>query len=336
MKWDVLIIGQGIAGTLLSFLLMEQGKKVLILDEMNVNSCSRIATALLNPVTGKRLRIDDAYSFAKGPAEQIYQRLSVWLNTPILSYHPTIRLFADIEQQNDWMVKMQDDLYSSFFQSKKPEWDIHPSILAPHGACHQNPISRVLSHTLLFQFRQKGLQEGFIQEKKIDFSALQIDSSGVQYEEHSALKIVFCTGWTREQIPYFPDLTFQPALGQLLYIEATEIPEDTIIMGPAVITPTGQPHQFAVGSIYDWKTTTAHPTPENRDILIKQLQKTICCPYAITGEAAAVRPTTPSRLPILLRHAGGLPAFCFNGLGTKGYSWGPAYAEQCTKEWIDA
>src|SRR4029079_6686715 len=55
MSVDVLIIGQGICGTFLSWYLQKENKSYLVIDNNNSNASSRIAAGIINPVTGRRL-----------------------------------------------------------------------------------------------------------------------------------------------------------------------------------------------------------------------------------------------------------------------------------------
>jgi hypothetical protein len=50
-----LIVGQGLAGTLLAFSLLEKGEEVLIADDYAHASASQVAAGMWNPVTFKRL-----------------------------------------------------------------------------------------------------------------------------------------------------------------------------------------------------------------------------------------------------------------------------------------
>ena len=54
-EFDYLIVGQGLAGSVLSYLLMRQGKKVLVIDSFDANSSSQVAAGLVNPITGRRI-----------------------------------------------------------------------------------------------------------------------------------------------------------------------------------------------------------------------------------------------------------------------------------------
>ena len=50
---DIIIVGQGIAGSILAYQLIKKGKSLLIVDSDNANS-SKIAAGLITPITGRR------------------------------------------------------------------------------------------------------------------------------------------------------------------------------------------------------------------------------------------------------------------------------------------
>ena len=53
--YDFLIIGQGIAGTLLAEELLANQQSVFIIDKYHPNSSSNIATGIVNTITGRKL-----------------------------------------------------------------------------------------------------------------------------------------------------------------------------------------------------------------------------------------------------------------------------------------
>ena len=54
MHVDYLIVGQGIAGTVLSYTLLEKGKTALVIDKNQAQTSSKVATGICNPITGRR------------------------------------------------------------------------------------------------------------------------------------------------------------------------------------------------------------------------------------------------------------------------------------------
>ena len=55
MDVEVLIIGQGICGTFLSWYLQKAGISFIIIDESKPDTASKAASGLINPVTGRRM-----------------------------------------------------------------------------------------------------------------------------------------------------------------------------------------------------------------------------------------------------------------------------------------
>ena len=54
-KVDYLIVGQGIAGSLLAYELEQAGRRVLVLNEEKENTSSNKAAGIYNPITGRKL-----------------------------------------------------------------------------------------------------------------------------------------------------------------------------------------------------------------------------------------------------------------------------------------
>ena len=52
---DVLVIGQGICGTFLTWWLEQRGLSFVVIDEDRPATASRAAAGLINPVTGRRI-----------------------------------------------------------------------------------------------------------------------------------------------------------------------------------------------------------------------------------------------------------------------------------------
>src|SRR6476620_9188014 len=55
MEFDYIIIGQGICGTFLSWNLLKAGKKIIVIDESQPHSSTKVASGIINPVTGRRV-----------------------------------------------------------------------------------------------------------------------------------------------------------------------------------------------------------------------------------------------------------------------------------------
>ena len=56
MRTDFLIVGQGVAGSLLAWFLLHAGKSVVVVDDGHKHAASITSLGLINPVIGVRLR----------------------------------------------------------------------------------------------------------------------------------------------------------------------------------------------------------------------------------------------------------------------------------------
>ena len=55
MEVDYIIVGQGLSGSFLSWNLIKAGKKVLVVNDVQAYTASKVASGVINPVTGRRI-----------------------------------------------------------------------------------------------------------------------------------------------------------------------------------------------------------------------------------------------------------------------------------------
>ena len=94
MQTDILIIGQGICGTFLSWYLQRAGISHVVIDHPQSNTASKVAAGIINPVTGRRIvktwLIDEVMPFA----QQAYAELSASLNITAIEQKSIVDFFA--------------------------------------------------------------------------------------------------------------------------------------------------------------------------------------------------------------------------------------------------
>ena len=112
-KVDYLIVGQGLAGTLLALQLMEAGQSILIINKESEHTASMKAAGLYNPITGRKMvktwLADELFSDLEGH----YQRLEKKMDARFLVPSPIYRPFFSIEEQNDWQGKIAEPTYQN-------------------------------------------------------------------------------------------------------------------------------------------------------------------------------------------------------------------------------
>src|SRR5436190_10359952 len=102
MKYDFLIVGQGIAGSLLTWSLANNGKNVFVIDQYNSSSASNIAPGIIHPITGRRIvktwLADTLIPFAQNVYEEIENHFAAKLFFKI----NILELIHSLKEQNDW------------------------------------------------------------------------------------------------------------------------------------------------------------------------------------------------------------------------------------------
>ncbi|MCC6762474.1 MAG: FAD-dependent monooxygenase, partial [Chitinophagaceae bacterium] len=80
MQTSVLIVGQGLCGTWLSFWLQQLGIDCVVIDEARPNTSTRVASGVINPVTGRRMTrtwmADEVIPFAAHAYEEMGRKIS--------------------------------------------------------------------------------------------------------------------------------------------------------------------------------------------------------------------------------------------------------------------
>jgi glycine/D-amino acid oxidase-like deaminating enzyme len=90
MEFDFIIVGQGIAGSLLSHFLLEAEKKIVVIDDSNRSSSSNVAAGIIHPITGRRLVKTWLYDEAFPVAVSTYQVLEKKLHVDLFKQVPKV------------------------------------------------------------------------------------------------------------------------------------------------------------------------------------------------------------------------------------------------------
>ena len=62
MKHKIIIVGHGLAGSMLAHTLLRRGVKVTVLDAKMAHSASQVSVGLINPFIGPKFNIPEDFS----------------------------------------------------------------------------------------------------------------------------------------------------------------------------------------------------------------------------------------------------------------------------------
>ena len=324
-----MVVGQGIAGTLFSWKLYEEGKSFHIIDSKTLPSSTDAAAGLMNPITGKFLALSWEYDTLYPIAISTYSSLMETLGMEPITPTPIVRGLKDQRMMNDWAYRSTQERYAPFIG---PLPNLDPildriKIYPEYGATQhsfQIPISVIKK-----KWRQKMITEHFLIAEDFDHDSfsLNVSDDTCAYGDESYHHIIFCEGSHVMNNPYFNRLPFDLAKGDVLLIKIPDWPTEYIYKDQLFIAPWHDSGIFWVGSNYEWQTSDWNPTKGKREWLLKQFENMYSGPYEIVDQIAGIRPAVKDRKPILGEHSQYPGLYLFNGLGTKGTSLGPYCAE---------
>lgn len=331
-KVDVLIVGQGLAGTLLAHFLQKAGQTVHFIDDDHPRAATKVAAGIINPVTGRRYvkswYIDQLLPFAEQTYRELEQQLAATL------YHPqkVLRALLNQREANDWQVRAYDPAYQAYIRAHEPvdigAYADHINKAAFYGEVHGG--AQVEIGKLVSLYRSNLMETDRITTEAFDHEQLRLEGQYVHYKRVRANNIVFCEGAKAAQNPYFADLAYEGNKGEALLVKIPEVDFEKILKQGIFIVPLQDGHYW-IGSTSNNHHTDDLPTDEGRAYLTKKLSELLTTDFEVIEHRAAIRPTIKDRRPLLGRHAEYPQMFIFNGLGTKGTSLGPYWADQLVK-----
>ncbi len=326
-RYDYLIVGQGLAGSILSSQLLNQGKKVLVIDKLNPNSSSRVAAGLVNPITGRRIvkswQADTLIPFAY----QFYKSLEEEYLTNFFIHQDTLEVITETQQVNEWTQRMEDPSLAMYF-NREPVTasDYRDKIKDFKRLIRISNSGWMDIPKFLDIYRNALMKSNSLLEESLNVSQLTITGDEIKYGNIYANRIIFCEGIQSTSNNYWKHIPFLPAKGEILTISCPDLSEKYIIVAGIFLIPIGD-SKFRVGSTYEWNYSNDLPTEAGKQKLITQLETFLKIPFTIVDHRAGIRPTMKDRRPVIGIHPEYKNMYIFNGMGTKGVVLAPYFAD---------
>jgi glycine oxidase len=331
MKVDYVIVGQGIAGSMLAWFLLKEKKSVLIIDKYNLSSSSNVAAGIIHPITGRRIvktwMADELIPFA----QESYSELENFFSEQFFYQVPVLELLSSTKEVNDWQSREESKEMKGYISSENKD-DLYKTVLKPFVKKIQINHSGWLDMQKLVQ----SFRDYFFSENKIllneyfEHDNLKLTGEKVYYKNMQADKIIFCEGHAAMHNPLWKHLPFLPAKGEVLTIKAEGLNLQHILVKSIFILPLGN-DLYKVGSTYEWNELNETPTEQAKDKILSQLRDIINVPFEVVEHKAGIRPSVKDRRPFIGFHKEYNQAAIFNGLGTKGALLAPFFANHLTQ-----
>jgi glycine/D-amino acid oxidase-like deaminating enzyme len=326
---DFIIVGQGLAGTLLSYFLMLENQRVVVLDYPHAGRTTSIAAGLINPVTGRRIAKSWRFEALAAFAKQTYQRLEEQLNIPLWLEWSIVRALHNNFEVNEWLRRSAFPEFSNYLQDGPDPQNFDERLRQPFGWGELRGCAQVALPALVEKWRVRLQQQNTYFIEDFDYDQLTTVGEKVVYKAWSARKIVFCEGARAVANPFFKDLPFLPTKGELMLVKIPGPAFGKIVKHNIFLIPLGGDLYWA-GATSRYEYEGASPSAYGKQWLTDELGKSLKVPFEVVSHEAGIRPTVSDVRPFLGVHHDHPSVGIFNGLGTKGALLAPFFAKQLT------
>ena len=323
---DYIIVGQGLAGSVLAFQLMEEDKKIVVVDENHHQTSSKVAAGLCNPVVFKRLTKSWLIDSVLPIAVNFYRNQEQLLGCNFYQEMPIYKLFVDEKESSFWKQKSNEPELFDWISDKNEKPFDEKFIATPFGASKVLQSGFLRTKKWLEAFQKHLIKNNAFVESTFDYANLKIETSSVYWNNFKAKGIIFCEGYKNINNPYFKHLPFKLTKGEVLSVDFENASLDVAINKGVFVLPYDG--FYKLGATYNWDNIDENITEKAKEELLNKAQKFIKGKVEVKAHEAGVRPTVSDRRPLLGEHHQHKNLFIFNGLGTKGVMLAPWLAQK--------
>lgn len=331
--WDVVIVGQGLAGTTLAWQLQDAGQRVFVIDAAQEVTSSKIAAGLMTPITGKRLTVSPGIDDFMPISRQFYRRIEERLGASFFHERKALRLFRSDEERGYYERRRKQ---AAFSKHLLPDL---PASLVPAGAIDTSGGGFAMQAAQLdvaaYLAASKQALPG--QSAKLDWKRdVTIGDDEITVLGERTRRLISCEGYAAAQNPYFATVPFKPAKGDILTLRFHgPLPPLSLHRG-IWLAPTKDPDVFRLGATYDWDAIDQVPSMTGRERLLRELRDVVHLRYDVLDHHAAVRPIIFQSKAVIGLHPTIKRLGYFNGLGSKGSLQAPWFAQRFTEVLVHA
>ncbi len=323
MQVEYILVGQGLCGSFMSHYLQKANKTFVVIDNNKNITSSKIASGIINPITGRRFvktwMIDELLPFCLNAYNNCGINKQIITQCDSIDFHTTPQMKIAFEER-----LLEEHQYLSVIEN---DTILKQYFNYSFGAGKISPCYLLDINTFLKSVKEKLISTNSFYENEFNVNDLILKDTEIKYHHLTAAKIIFCDGSNGFNNPWFKILPYSPNKGEVLLVEIPDLPRTNIYKSGFSIVPW-QNGLFWIGSSYEWNFINNLPTELFRKKVEFFVEQFLKLPYKIVDHFAAVRPANIERRPFVGLHPLHSQVGIFNGMGTKGCSLAPYFANE--------
>jgi glycine/D-amino acid oxidase-like deaminating enzyme len=323
---DYLIVGQGLAGSMVACLLEMQEKNVLVIDNAHRTAASLAAAGIMNPITGKRLNRPHLVDQLLQIAFDTYPRIERFLGSPIFQRRCVLRVLKSDDESKQWKLRLASGEYAKYLGSTTVS--DADCVENRHGGFEVAKAGVLDVPGFVRRTRDRLFSANRLIESNFEYGELRPAKDHIRWRNYTVNAVIFCEGYQMTRNPFFNSIALNPAKGEVLTLRADRFTDERIIQHEKWLlrTLTGE---IKAGTTYTWERLDEKPSPEARDEIEQSLRSFARFDFEVTHQTAGVRPVIKAdNRPIVGVHPLNSRIAVLNGLGSKGVLQAPFAARQ--------
>jgi len=299
-----LIVGQGLAGTLLAWELERAGLEYEIADAGHESAASRIAAGIINPITGQRFvkswQFDRYFPIARESYREIERERGV-------------RIWRDMRVRR----LFRSDHERKIVAEKLARADFAPHVARiDHDGFWIEGAAHVDTAELIAVTRKKWIEAGILRPERVEIRK-ELD----RYD-----RVIDCRGVGATFVSDPLCIPWEFSKGESLVISVDGMVENEILNRGEWVLPLNHT-RARVGSTHATGLRDAECTAEGRALLERSAMEITRREISVLAHEAGARVYLPDRRPVIGWTTSEQRLGVFNGLGAKGALYAPGIAQ---------
>lgn len=325
---NVLIIGQGLAGSILSMKLRNRGIPFHVIDDGYRSSSSIAAAGLYNPLTLKRRRLAWMAHDSLSASIPFYHEAEKELNIECVEHTGIMRIISSHEEANDWQALKEKEAFAEFLGNQVSRFHGSDGFEADLGFQEITKAGWIKVGVFLKAVRARLQESSGYSTQHFDEKEVELTPEALVWDGEEYSHIIICTGYKSSSLErFFQSLPFTPAKGHILDVHIPDLEIHTPVQGPCFIIPMGD-RVYRIGSDYSWKNLNETVESEAVEELLRKAKSMCPMKMEVIEARAGVRPTTNDRRPLIGPSKVDDRVWVFGGLGSKAVMYAPLLSEK--------